>query len=248
MSRTRSVGNLNNNLSWRTRFMTIRPMQAEFISTVAPRDNIPGPAASGPAGAVWVWRHDRWRRPPSFRWRRYRGRAAWRRATAALEFALATPLLVIMLGGAADYGLAQYDRAMLANAVAAGAEYATLTGAGAFQTSPTAAEASVTSVIQNTSNLPNATSAVTVSFSSVSQGAPAPGWYCVTGTGTPPFTKITTYPCSATSSTCTGTCSDGSTAGYYISFSASYTNTGLMNGFMSATTQTMTEQATVRLQ
>ena len=153
-----------------------------------------------------------------------------RRATAALEFALASPLLMIALGGVADLGRAQYNRVMLANAVSAGAQYAYMIG-----TSVTTAN--ITSVIQSTSSLPNASTSVTVTYSGVSPGVPSAGWYCVTGSGP-----------TVTSSTSGGTCSDGSTAGYYISFKATYTFNGLLNGFMSASSQTMSEQATVKIQ
>jgi Flp pilus assembly protein TadG len=153
-----------------------------------------------------------------------------RRATAALEFAVATPMLVVMLGGAADYGLAQFDRAMLANAVSAGANYAILVG-----TSVTTAN--ITSVVQNVSTLPNAATTVTVTYTSISPGVPSPGWYCVWGTAP-----------TVTSSTSGGTCTDGSSAGYYISLKATYSFNGLMSGFMSASSNTITEQATVKVQ
>jgi hypothetical protein len=43
------------------------------------------------------------------------------------------------------------------------------------------------------------------------------------------------------------TCTDGSAAGTYVIITATYTNTGLMNGFGAALSQPMTESATVRL-
>lgn len=162
-----------------------------------------------------------------------------RRGVAALEFAVASPLLIMMLGGAADLGLAQYSRAMLANGVAAGAEYAYLIGSGASPANvgTTVTQANITSVVQNASGLPNATSSVTVTFSSISPGVPGPGWYCLTGTGP-----------TVTPSSQGTTCTDGSAAGYYVSLKASYTVNGLMNGFMAALTQTVSEQATVKVQ
>jgi Flp pilus assembly protein TadG len=165
-----------------------------------------------------------------------------RRATAALEFALASPLLIILLGGAADYGQAQIQRAALANAVEAGAEYAYL----ACQTNSSCTSSTVAtyvnttniqSVVQNTfSSVPAQAAAVTVLFTGVSPGVPNPGWYCITQTG-PTVTSVTGP----------GVCTDGSSAGYYISFKASYTNIGIMRGFRSATSNTMTEQATVKV-
>jgi Flp pilus assembly protein TadG len=169
-----------------------------------------------------------------------RRRFSSRRATAAVEFAVATPMLVVMMGGAADYGLAQCQRSALANAVAAGAGYAYLTGNSVSpgNVASTVTQAHITSVIQDTfSSVPALAAAVTVSYSSISPGVPSPGWYCVTGSAP-----------TVTSSTSGGVCTDGSSAGYYISFKATYTNTGIMNGFMSTSSQPMSEQATVKVQ
>ncbi len=185
------------------------------------------------AARVWLkWRPRTFRRESFASLSRRFSRPGFtsRQATAALEFALATPLLMVAMGGVTDLGRAQYNRVMLANAVSAGAEYAYMTG-------PSVTTANITSVVQNTSTLPNASTSVAVTYSGVSPGVPSAGWYCVTGSGP-----------TVTSSTSGGTCSDGSTAGYYISFKATYTFTGLLNGFMSASSQTMSEQATVKIQ
>lgn len=187
------------------------------------------------ASDVRAWRRDRVRHARSLRWRwcpRLPDPASPRdRATAALEFALATPLLVLMLGGAADYGLAQFYRTNLANAVAAGAEYAYLTGTGVSTTN-------IQTVIQDAMYLPSGgASNLTVTFSNVSPGVPSPGWYCITGS-TPTVTP------SSQGSICT----DLSAAGYYISFRATYVNTGLLSGVLATSNRTISEQVTVRLQ
>jgi Flp pilus assembly protein TadG len=155
----------------------------------------------------------------------------WRRATAALEFALATPLLLVMVGGAADYGLAEFYRTSLANAVAAGSQYAHFIGTGV-------SVANIQTVIQDAMYLPAGNmSNLSVSFSGTSPGVQSPGWYCVMGAGP-----------TATSSSQGSTCSDGSSAGYYLWFKATYINTGLITGILSTANRTMTEQVTVRLQ
>jgi Flp pilus assembly protein TadG len=153
-----------------------------------------------------------------------RRRAARNRATAALEFAMASPLLIIMLGGAADYGLAQYYRTNLASAVETGAEYAYLTGTGVAATN-------IQSVITNAMFLPaHASTNLVVTVT-------GPSGYCVTGNG-PTMTPVASLP---------ATCSDLSAAGTYVIINATYTNTGLMNGFAAALSQPMSESATVRL-
>jgi Flp pilus assembly protein TadG len=161
-------------------------------------------------------------------------RGSWRRATAAVEFAVASPLFVLALGGSADYGLAQFYRANLSNAVAAGSEYAYFQGT-------TVSTSNITSVVTNVMNLPaGASSNLAVNYTS----APAtsgPGWYCLSVSA-----GVTTLTSSTSGGSCT---SDGSTttAGYYVTISATYTNTGLMHGFMSTVSQPITETATVRL-
>jgi Flp pilus assembly protein TadG len=154
-----------------------------------------------------------------------------RRGSAAVEFAVACPVLILMIGGAADYGLAQCQRSQLALAVAAGAEYAYYTGAGVITSN-------ITTVIQSTfSSVTSQQSAVSVAYSSVTPGVPSPGWYCITGSGP-----------SVTSSSSGTVCTDGTSAGYYISMKATYTNTGIMNGFLGLANLPMTEQATVKIQ
>jgi Flp pilus assembly protein TadG len=153
------------------------------------------------------------------------------RGTAALEFALATPLLLVMIGGAADFGLAQFYRTSLANAVSAGAQYAYLTGTGVTT-------ANIQTVVQNAMFLPpGAATNLTFTFTGTSPGVQAPGWYCVMGTGP-----------TATASTQGTICSDGSSAGYYVWFKATYATTGLLSGVLTTANRTMSEQVTVRLQ
>lgn len=143
------------------------------------------------------------------------------RAVAAVEFALATPLLFVILGGAADLGLSQYCKASLANAVATGAEYAVMTG-----TSVTSAN--IRNVVQYASFLDKTSLSVTVI---------GPASYCVTG-ATPTLSSVTAG----------SNCSDGTIAGQYVQISAIYTNQRLMNGFLGSSSLALTESATVRLQ
>jgi len=73
------------------------------------------------------------------------------------------------MGGAADFGLAQYYRTNLANAVAVGAEYAYATGTGVSTTN-------IQSVIQAAMYLPaGGGHNLTIAFSGVSPGGAEPG-------------------------------------------------------------------------
>lgn len=142
------------------------------------------------------------------------------RAGAMLEFTLATPLLAVLLGGAADFGLAQFSRASLADAVAAGAEHAYLTGA-----SVTAAN------VRNVVSLSSFLAAVNLDIT-----VTGPAGYCVTG------------PAPVRSAAEAGaTCSDGSIAGLYVMINATHASNGLMAGFMSSAAYTVSQSVTVRL-
>ena len=143
-----------------------------------------------------------------------------RRAAAALEFSLAAPLLIAMLAGASDLGMAEYSRASIAGAVAAGAEYAMLTGSAVLATN-------VQTMVRSTASVDTANLTVTVT---------GPTGYCLTG-----------FPVTPSAATVGTTCSDGTTAGSYIVIAATYTVNGLMGGFMDPTRLTVTESATVRV-
>ena len=155
--------------------------------------------------------------------------AIGRRASAALEFAVAAPLMTILIGGVWDLGSAQFYRAGLANGVAAGAEYAYITQLAG--TTPT--QANITSAVRAASGIPNAATNVTVTYPGSSFG-----WYCLAGTGTAP-----TYSASSQGATC----ADNTAAGYYVTINASFPISGIMSGFLAGATYTMSEQVTVRI-
>jgi hypothetical protein len=78
------------------------------------------------------------------------------RAIAAIEFALVSPLLLLALGAASDYGLRSWSRSCLANAVAQGAYYA-------FRTGTAVTAANVVSLVKNASSLPGSAMGATAS-------------------------------------------------------------------------------------
>lgn len=152
-------------------------------------------------------------RVPSFN--RYIPLARNRRATAVVEFAIVAPAVALFLAGAADYGLAEWSRSCLSNAVSQAGYYA-------FRQGTTVSTANITAVIQNafplTSSPPDplsaAVSAVSVSYPP--SGTTGVACYCPTGT---PATLGTAVGCGST-------CPDATTAGYYIQIKATYTLKG----------------------
>ncbi len=140
------------------------------------------------------------------------------RGTAALEFALVAPLLLLLIGGVSTYGWAMWSAGALSNAVSQGAYYAFLKG-NAVSIS------ALESYVQNASGLPGVTA-----------NAATPVWECVTGTNPTTLAQ-------ATSSTTA--CSDGTMPGLYTSITATYQAVSFMPVFAAPT---ITQSAEVRLQ
>ncbi len=145
--------------------------------------------------------------------------AGSRRASAAIEFAIACPTMLLMFCGMADYGLALWDKSMLANAVAQGGYYAFLTGTSV-------SGATVRTMVQNASTLSGVTATVT-----------GPACYCITGT-----------PLALASATCGATCTDGTTVGSFVKVVATYTYSSILPAYSELNNPTMTRQTIVRLQ
>jgi Flp pilus assembly protein TadG len=144
------------------------------------------------------------------------------RAVAAVEFAMTLPVLMIFLGVASDYGMAEWSSSCLTNAVAQGAYYAFVTGTKVTQ-------ANVQTLVQNASSL----NGVTATASSPAL------CYCPSGT---PATL-------GAAVSCTTTCSDGSAPGNYMTITATYTLNGFFSmGALTIKGHVLSDTATVRLQ
>ena len=143
------------------------------------------------------------------------------RGTAALEFALVCPVLLLMLGGLSDYALLIWTKNRLADGVAQAAQYAFITGISVTS-------AGISSVVQNAASLPSAV---------VNTPSPITACYCVTSAGSP-----------AQVQTCGQPCPDQSTPGTYVSISATYQYQPLMPLLSLMTSPQISESAFVRLQ
>jgi Flp pilus assembly protein TadG len=153
-------------------------------------------------------------------------RPAWRRdrrGVAALEFALCSPLLLVMLAGLSDLGLAVRSQMQLASGLANAAGY-TYTY---YQTNGTVATSAVlTAIVRDTSQLTGATLT-----------GPTSGCYCPSGS---PVTLGTAVSCSST-------CSNGAAAGTYVTIGASATYTPLMPWYGIVASTTLSDSTTVQV-
>jgi Flp pilus assembly protein TadG len=144
-----------------------------------------------------------------------------RRGSAAIEFAIACPVMLLFFGGLVDYGLATWDKSILANAVAQGAYYAYATGV------KNVTATGIQSLVQNSTALSGVNANVT------GLGA----CYCITGS-----------PLALATATCNSTCADSTTAGVFVSISATYTYHSILPLISNLNNPTLTEAATMRLQ
>lgn len=160
-------------------------------------------------------------------WCRFAGRGV-----AAVEFAIALPILLLFLGGVTDFGIVYYRLSCLSAAVAAGAQYASLTD----QRSSTVTAANIQTVMTDAA-------AQSMAGASVTPTASDPALcYCITGSS--PSSTLT-------ATTCGNTCTSGGTAGKYVQLTLTHNYTPLLPFFstMSAYgTTPLTKSAWVPLQ
>jgi Flp pilus assembly protein TadG len=147
-----------------------------------------------------------------------------RGAVAAVEFALVAPVLLAMMAGLADFGLALSDQSQMASAVAQGAQFA-------YLNPTTATSQNMVAVVEAAAPfLANSLTTTTVTASS-------PAFFCVNSGSAPP-TPATV------STTCTG---DGTKAGSYVTITAKYLYPAILPFYSRLGNTTLTETITARI-
>ena len=139
--------------------------------------------------------------------------------TAAVEFAVATPVLLGLLVPLADLGMAYSQQVEVQQAAQAGAEYATLHP----WTSNSAI--AIAKAVTSANNLPGLSA------------TPPPDQIC----GCPSGASIQ-------NTTCGGACSNGQVAGYYVVVSAQMTYSPVLPYSVLGSSVTLSAQTTVRIQ
>ena len=163
------------------------------------------------------------------------GFAAFRkhcRAVAVVEFAMTAPLVAVGLAGALDYGIMEWSKSCLINAVAQGAYYA-------YRTGTSVTPANVQMVVTNSSTLSSSLPGVTFK-----RAIAAVASYCPSGAPATLGTAVTA------GSTCTDTSISGtntSIAGKYLVITAYYQTIPIIPSY-SGLSGSISETAYVRLQ
>jgi Flp pilus assembly protein TadG len=155
-----------------------------------------------------------------------------RRGIAAVEFALVAPVLLMIFGGIADFGLLMVGKSQLSNGVDQGVQYALAVG-------PSVSGSAVKSLVQADAPLAGLVPAVTAIVT-------GPACYCTSGT---PVALVTPSTALSASNTCTGTCANtGVAPGAYIIITATYFYQPIMPFYSDLSTTAVSETVTARLQ
>jgi Flp pilus assembly protein TadG len=157
---------------------------------------------------------------------RARGFLRDRRAASIVEFALITPVFLLVLGAAVDFGLAVRTKFKLSSALATASNVA-LSNASSVSTASEATLASTLATLIGSANAANwssssvnvnngSTASTTAGSATVTAGGSTSGatsCYCPTGSGT-------TFAF-GTAATCGSACAGGAVAGKFVKLSAS---------------------------
>jgi len=167
------------------------------------------------------------------RWQMFR----CRRGTAAVELALISPMMLILLAGIIDFGRAYRDEIELSSAVAAAAQYALINAASINSAGAVSLAATLSGIVANSNGAGWA--GVTVTVNAGATSAVAGGSTTASGTAANANSCWCPTGSSAswnwgTATACGGACAGGTTAGKFVTiagtraFRAVFTNYGLI--------------------
>jgi Flp pilus assembly protein TadG len=153
-----------------------------------------------------------------------------RDGVAAVELGIVAPMLITLCLGISDFSVVYHKQLQLSQALTAGGEYAFNKGQNE---SGSALTTDVASFVQTISGVTPSSVQATING-----GLVAADFYCVSGS---PPTYTGPYTAGAA-------CTDGSTAGQFISITASYTYTPIFRANKAFLPSTFTQTILVRLQ
>jgi Flp pilus assembly protein TadG len=168
-----------------------------------------------------------------------RGFLPWgREGTAAVELALVSPMLLILLAGIIDFGRVFQQEIELSSAVAAAAQYSLINAASINSSNATALAATISGIVANSNGAAWAGATVTVNAGATSVVAGG----TTTASGTAANANSCWCPTGGTASwawgataTCGSSCAGGTLAGKFVtitgtrSFSAIFGHYGLIS-------------------
>lgn len=154
-----------------------------------------------------------------------------RRAVAAVEFAVICPLLLLIMGGLADFPLAFWDHSLIETGIANGATYAFQQMQADLALNQQVSASEVQAIVESAINLSDVTVVVT---------QPALECENIDDSTTPPTATLVAAAAGST-------CANGSLPGTYVTITASYVYKPLMPLYSQMANTTFTETANVRV-
>jgi Flp pilus assembly protein TadG len=170
---------------------------------------------------------------------------------AALEFALLTPVFLIVFAGTVDLGSALYTRTMLESAVAAGTNFALVQNSQVNSTNGATLASNIATLVANNNSGTAPSVSVVVNngpSEAISSGTPTTSgtaananlYYCPTGSPS----SLTWGSSVSSGSSCTG----GGSAGQFVRVSASYNFTAFFSSYGFVPNGTITVASVVQTQ
>jgi Flp pilus assembly protein TadG len=173
------------------------------------------------------------------------------RATAAVELALISPLLLTLLAGMVDFGRVYHEEIQLSSAVAAAAQYALVNAASVNSGGAASLAATLSGIVANSNGAAWAGAAVTVNDGATNtiangrasaSGTVANADSCWCPTGAPPGWTW------GTSAACGSTCAGGTLAGKFVTVTGTRAFTAIFGDYGLITNRTLRQSVIVQSQ
>ena len=175
-----------------------------------------------------------------------------RHGTAAVEMALISPMLMILLAGIIDFGRAYREEIELSSAVAAASQYALLNAANINSTNAASLAATLSGIVANSNGAgwagatvsvnDGATSTVTNgSTTSSGTAANANSCWCPTGASAAAWSY-------GTAATCGSACAGGTLAGKFVTITGTRAFTAIFGNYGLISNTTLHQSAIVQAQ
>jgi len=179
--------------------------------------------------------------------------ALWQSAAgiAAIEFAIITPVFLIIFVGAVDLGMMLFEDYKLDQSVAAGAEYAAVNPSNVNSTAGAGLASSIAATVASANGsgwandvvvVNNGPTVTVTNGTAVSSGTNSNADDCYCPTGSPPNWSW------GSAMTCGASCSGGGSAGKFVTITATATYTPLLVAYGFIHGKTLRQSATVQAQ
>ncbi len=183
--------------------------------------------------------------------RRWARLLARRDGTAAVELALLSPLLMILLAGIIDFSRVYYQEIQLSTAVAAAGQYALLNAASINSTGAASLAATLSGIVANSNGSAWAGATVTVNdgaTSAIAGGTTTPSGTAANANSCWCPTGSTTSAAWGAAATCGTSCAGGTFAGKFVTINGTRAFIALFGNYGLISNKTLNQSTIVQAQ